>query len=192
MEPRLPVLIPDDMDPSARRLYDAITGGPRERTTTVRADRRVGRPVRPVQRDALRTELGAALQELGAAVRYRPRLSARIRETAILVVANCWDSAFERYAHEAVGRTAGLTDEELAALRTGMSPGFSDTAEQTAYAVAQALTMRQGLSDTEYARAHEILGKAAIVELSTLIGYYAPLALQLRTFRVGVSPNLDS
>jgi hypothetical protein len=105
---------------------------------------------------------------------------------------SCWDSAFERYAHEAVGRTAGLTDEELAALRTGMSPGFSDTAEQTAYAVAQALTMRQGLSDTEYARAHEILGKAAIVELSTLIGYYAPLALQLRTFRVGVSPNLDS
>ena len=37
-------------------------------------------------------------------------------EIAILVVAEHWDRAFERYAHEAVGAEAGLTADELTAL----------------------------------------------------------------------------
>ena len=40
--------------------------------------------------------MGAALQDLGAAVRYRTGLTDRVREMAILLVAAHWDSAFER------------------------------------------------------------------------------------------------
>lgn len=40
-------------------------------------------------------------------------------------------------------------------------------------------------SDAEYATAREALGETTLVELSTLVGCYSTLALQLRTFRVG-------
>src|SRR5437868_1894472 len=41
------------------------------------------------------------------------------------------------------------------------------------------------LDDQEYDTAVTVLGERALVELSTLVGYYATLALQLRIFRVG-------
>ena len=50
--------------------------------------------------------LGGPLQDLGAAIRYRTSLSAQVREIAILSIAAATDSAFERYAHERVGRAA--------------------------------------------------------------------------------------
>jgi 4-carboxymuconolactone decarboxylase len=57
------------------------------------------------------------LQELGAAVRFRTRMTDRTREIAILTVATATGSEFERYAHELIGRAAGLTETELAASR---------------------------------------------------------------------------
>jgi 4-carboxymuconolactone decarboxylase len=186
MDPRLPVLTPDRLDPPGRELYDSITTGPRasgpQLFALTDAD---GGLTGPFNAMLYAPRLGTALQELGAAIRYRTHLSARVREIAILVVAAHWDCAFERHAHEAVGRAAGLNDDELTALRTKERPLLSDEGEQTAYEVTYALTARQDLTDDEYARAVDVLGPTSIVELSTLVGYYAALALQLRVFRVG-------
>jgi 4-carboxymuconolactone decarboxylase len=186
MEPRLPVLTPDQLDPAARELYDSITAGPRASGPQLFAlTGPDGGLVGPFNAMLYAPRLGAALQELGAAIRYRTGLSARVREIAILVVAAHWGSAFERYAHEAVGRAAGLTESELTALRTHADPGLSDPVERAAYDVVRALATRQDLDDAEFAGAVATLGHPGIVELSTLVGYYATLALQLRAFRVG-------
>jgi 4-carboxymuconolactone decarboxylase len=40
------------------------------------------------------------------------------------------------------------------------------------------------LDDEQYDTAVAALGERALVELSTLVGYYATLALQMRIFRV--------
>lgn len=126
--------------------------------------------------------LGGALQELGAAVRYRSVLSDRIREMAILVVAAHWGSRFEREAHEAVGRACGLTEAELAALREGRVPELADPAERTAVRTTAALAGAGTLTDAEYGEAVAALGERGLFELTTLVGYYATLALQLRVF----------
>jgi 4-carboxymuconolactone decarboxylase len=134
--------------------------------------------------------VGRALQELGAAIRFRSHLAPRIRETAILVVAQAWDSGYERASHEPIGREAGLTEPEIEALRTGEDPKFADPQEQVAYSVARALAGTEGpggpadLDDEQYAAALAALGTEGLVELSTLVGYYATLALQMRIFRV--------
>ena len=93
-------------------------------------------------------------------------------------------AATRRASHEPIGREAGLTDPEIEALRVGDDPKFADDTEQVAYSVARALTGPADLDEEEYAAALSALGEEGLVELSTLVGYYAILALQLRIFRV--------
>jgi 4-carboxymuconolactone decarboxylase len=128
--------------------------------------------------------VGHALQELGTAIRFRTKLPPRIRELAILVVAQATGSGYEQASHELIGRDAGLTEPELDALRAGENPKFADEQESAAYLAARALTVTGDLDDQEYAAAIAALGAGGLVELSTLVGYYATLALQLRVFRV--------
>lgn len=117
---RLPRLTPDELDLDQRPLYDAITGGPRAGGPQLFAlTDTEGRLNGPFNAMLFAPGVGAALQELGSAIRYRTSLSGRIRELAILAVAAHWDSAFERYAHEPIGRAAGLTDAEIAAVGAG-------------------------------------------------------------------------
>jgi 4-carboxymuconolactone decarboxylase len=131
--------------------------------------------------------LGNALQALGAAVRYSTDLTPRERELAILIVAAHWSSVFEQHAHESVGRAAGLTDDDFAVIRGGGVPVLDDPHE-LAVAEATHAMARGDLSDADWAAASTALSDATIFELSTLVGYYATLALQLRIFRVEVWP----
>lgn len=129
-------------------------------------------------------QLGQALQALGAAVRFGGALTDRAREIAILVVASEWDSGFERCAHEAVGRMIGLSDAELQAICGARFDAFTDPYEREVAEVAQALVRQGDLSDDVFAMACRRLGSEGVFELTTLVGYYATLALQLRVFRV--------
>ncbi|GGM76567.1 carboxymuconolactone decarboxylase [Thermopolyspora flexuosa] len=183
MTQRLPGLRPEELDEEQARLYRAITGGPRGTGPQAFAlTDEQGRLRGPFNAMLLSPPLGGALQELGAAVRYRSVLSDRIREMAILVVAAHWGSRFEREAHEAVGRACGLTEAELAALREGRVPELADPAERTAVRTTAALAGAGTLTDAEYGEAVAALGERGLFELTTLVGYYATLALQLRVF----------
>jgi 4-carboxymuconolactone decarboxylase len=182
---RLPVLSSEEMTAEQVGLYREILSGPRgQGPRAVQLSSGAGGLAGPFNAMLFAPAVGHALQELGAAIRFRTHLSPRIREMAILVVAQAWDSGYERVSHEPIGREAGLTDPEIEALRVGDDPKFGDDTEQVAYSVARALTGPADLDDEEYAAALGTLGKEGLVELSTLVGYYATLALQLRIFRV--------
>ncbi|MEV2214178.1 carboxymuconolactone decarboxylase family protein [Streptomyces sp. NPDC050997] len=188
MNPRLRPLVPAELDAEQRALYEEITGGPRaEGPRHFPLTDEQGSLRGPFNAMLLSPGLGRALQELGAAIRYRTGLGARQREIAILVVAQVWESAFERHAHERVGAAAGLTDHELLALREGRDPGFSDPVERATWAFVRALIGRSGVFDErQYSAARDALGERTLFELSTLVGYYSTLALQLRLFEVPV------
>lgn len=182
--PRLGPLTPAVLTDEQRSLYDTIAGG--RRTSGPQSVQLVaddGHLVGPFNAMLLQPALGRALQTLGLAVRFETALSAREREIAILVVATVHDSSFERYAHERIGRRAGLTDAELDALRGLLFDDFEGRDRDVATG-AHALAVRHDLDDHEYVHARDALGEATIFELTTLVGYYALLALQLRVFRV--------
>ena len=186
---RLAVLSSDEMTAEQKDLYREILSGPRgQGPRAVPLASGAGGLAGPFNAMLYAPPVGHALQELGAAIRFRSELPPRIREMAILMVAQAWDSAYERASHEPIGRDAGLTDEEIEALRGGADPGFADKQEQAAYAVLRALTgldpTTADLDDEQYDTAVAALGERALVELSTLVGYYATLALQMRIFRV--------
>jgi 4-carboxymuconolactone decarboxylase len=182
---RLTVLSSDQMTPEQAGLYREILNGPRgQGPRAVLLSTGAGGLAGPFNAMLYAPQVGRALQELGAAIRFRTHLSPRVREMAILVVAQAWGSAYERDSHEPIGRQAGLTEPEIEALRAGADPEFADDPERIAYSVVRSLVGPADLDDHEYATAVAALGEQALVELSTLVGYYATLALQLRIFRV--------
>ncbi|WP_052424489.1 carboxymuconolactone decarboxylase family protein [Streptomyces fulvoviolaceus] len=183
MTARLAGLLPGELDEQQTEVYRAITGGPRATGPQAFAlTDENGRLRGPFNAMLLSPPVGLTVQAVGAAVRYESVLTDRVREMAILVVATEWGSAFEREAHEAVGRTCGLTEPELGTLRAGGLPDLPDPAERTALRAAVALTYAGELSDQEYYDTVAVWGERGLFELTTLVGYYSLLALQLRVF----------
>jgi alkylhydroperoxidase family enzyme len=127
--------------------------------------------------------VGLALQDLGAAVRYRTGLSDRAREIAILALAMLRSSDFEWYAHERVGRRAGLTDEELDSLLVGAEPPSLSPTEKALLRTTRALATDADLDDEAFMAAEAALGREQLAELIVLVGYYDLLALSLRVWR---------
>ena len=181
---RVAKLDPASLDAEQRSLYVEITAGRRAQSRQPsRLTDENGRLEGPFNAFLLQPRLGSALQALGSAVRFDTGLDDRCREIAILVVAGHWRSAFEWYAHERIGRSAGLTDADLRALRDQRHGNLAGR-EATVARTAAALAARGDLDDSEYQEAVDALGEGGLFELLTLVGYYAALALQLRVFRV--------
>lgn len=184
---RLDRLTKDRLTPEQLSLYEAIASGPRA----------AGRQLFPlVDASGALTgpfgvmlhapHLGAPLQELGSAIRYRTGLTARAREIAILCVAEVTDCRFERYAHERVGRAAGLSEVELNNLGSGRFVS-ADVVETAAYDLCLRLMEgRLPLTERDYTDLADVLGQTCILELVTLVGYYRTLAQLLHIFDVGL------
>jgi len=184
MTPRLRPLTPAELDPAQRALYNAITGGPRaqgpQHFALTAGDGSLRGPFDALLRSPA---VGAAQQELGAAIRYRTGLTDRMRELAILLVAARWNSAFERESHEAIARAIGFSETELAGIRAQSIASFSGDEQKVARVVVELLD--GDLEDELWDAASAALGIDGVFELTALVGYYSTLALQLRAFRVG-------
>ncbi|WP_109527463.1 carboxymuconolactone decarboxylase family protein [Nocardia aurea] len=175
---------PDELDESQQQVYRAILGGPRAGTGGVSLTDTEGHLQGPFNAMLLSPALGGALQELGSAIRYRSTLSARCRELAILAVAAHWRSDFEQRAHEFIGAAAGLTRTELDALRSNGPLVLADAEEAAVLSAIRTLVRTTNLTEPEYQDLVSVLGPAKIFELTTLVGYYSLLALQMRVFGV--------
>ncbi|GIM66501.1 hypothetical protein Pve01_88030 [Planomonospora venezuelensis] len=187
---RLPDLTPTELSEAQRALRERIVGGPRgsgpQHFPLVHEDGSLTGPFGVMLHEPA---LGAPLQELGSAIRYATRLSARTREIAILAVAAATGSTFEAYAHERVGRAVGLTEDELTALADGTFTS-TDPHERAAHAFCRRLLADTGpearWDDETYASYAATLGATTMTELVVLVGYYRTLAQLLDVFDVGV------
>jgi alkylhydroperoxidase family enzyme len=181
---RLPWLAPDELDDAQRALYERIAHGPRARGPQAFAlTDEAGRLEGPFNALLLAPAVGGAVADLGTAIRYGSSLGDRVREIAILELAALRRSEFEWYAHERVGRRAGLSGDELAALRDGGDAPTFDARERIARDLVRAFVRDRDAGDALLDRAEALLGISAIAELIALAGYYDLLALSLRVWR---------
>ncbi|MEJ2869996.1 carboxymuconolactone decarboxylase family protein [Actinomycetospora sp. OC33-EN08] len=172
-------LRPEELDPSGRRVYDAIACGPRAGSGLVHDDGSLRGPFDAMLRAPA---VGEPLQALGAALRYGGTLSDRARELTILRVAGVRDSRFERAAHEPIARRAGLTEDELAGLAADAEIGWPDPLEHTVDVAARTLCHHGAVDDDTYRSWVDVLGEERLVEVTALVGYYGLLADLLRVF----------
>lgn len=186
---RQPRLAPADLDPQQRALYRAITEGPRGGGPgSIPLTDDTGALLGPFGGFLLAPCVGDVLQSLGVAVRYRTALPDRTRELAILAVAARRGSEFEAYAHEIIGRAYDLTSYEISCLRGGTIPDLADEGERAALRLTEGL-LDGDVDDALWAACVPPLTPATVFELTTLVGYYSTLALQMRTFRVDIRPD---
>jgi 4-carboxymuconolactone decarboxylase len=172
---------PPELDPDQAALYREIVSGPRAkgplRAGIVDEQGALRGPFGPM---LLSPPIGRRLQALGLAIRFETSLTARQREAAVLVVAHAWTSTYERAIHEPLARAAGMTDKELDTLARGGTPPAEDFG--VVVDTVRALVDAGRLGGELHARAVGALGARGLFELSSLVGYYATLALQLRVF----------
>lgn len=185
---RLPWPTRGELDGAAAAVYDAIVGSRASSPPGRGPADGDGRLLGPFNAMLVSPAVGHALQGLGAAIRYRTSLPDRVRELAILTVAAYRDSDFEWYAHEPLARTAGVSEPELAALRSGGPGGDGGLgpADLLVRQCVESLLAQRDLSDRDFDELKNLVGVTGIVELVTLVGYYDLLAMSMRTFRVGL------
>ena len=111
---------------------------------------------------------------MGETLRYEGTLDAALREWTICVVARELSNVFEWDMHLPLAAAAGVPAAALAALDAG-EPSPDDLRADLALArtVARELIGQHRLSDETYSDALEQWGEPTMVELLTLVGYFA-------------------
>jgi len=180
---RLKPLRKDELTGERADLYEALVGKSLGRSESFAINER-GEVRGPIAVLLQHPATGRPLQELAAVLRFSGLLPDAAREAVILAVAAFWEEEFEWNSHERIARNLGMSGEQLAAIRSGEPVAFDDPATQTALEMARSVLWKRDLSDDEYGSARAVFDDDQLVEITTVIGYYALLALQLKVFRI--------
>jgi 4-carboxymuconolactone decarboxylase len=134
-------------------------------------------------------ELFTHTQRMGEFLRFRSRLSGRLGELAILLVARNYGQDFEFAAHAQEAEAAGVAASVVEAIRDGRRPDGLDGDAQLVVDFVTELLHRRSVSDATFARAHARFGEPGCVELAGIVGYYGLLALVMNMARVPPPPG---
>jgi 4-carboxymuconolactone decarboxylase len=186
MSGRLPSLRPADLDAAQRALYDSLVAsfGPwadKSGFEVVAPDGSLLGPLNPL---LFSPAAGAAQVEMFHADRSGTSLPPRVHEVVVLTVGAAWGSDYELYAHSAVGRLAGLTDDVVEALRAGRSPDFRNDQEAIAHELTRQLVGRHRVEPETYLRAEQAFGHKGLVDMVLLIGLYLMTCSLINAFEV--------
>jgi 4-carboxymuconolactone decarboxylase len=153
---------PATLDAAQQAAADELINGPR---------RGVYGPFRPLLRTPT---LLSAVAKVGETLRYQGALDNALREWTICVVSRGLSNVFEWDMHLPLAQAAGVPADALAALDAGEpSPTNLRADLGLARELAQELIARHRVSDATYSQAIAMWGEAKLVELLTLVGYFA-------------------
>lgn len=146
-----------------------------------------GRFIGPFNPALLNAAIAAPLLDVQFAEQMHTSLSARVREVVILAVGAAWQADYELYAHLAVGRKAGLSDDAARAVAAGRIPdGLSDD-ELIALRLTQQLSSNHRVYDSLYRDAEKSFGANGLIDIALLIGIYHSVCAVLTMFAIPAS-----
>ena len=119
------------------------------------------------------------------------RVALTVKEIAIITIARQYTAQYEWFVHVRRARELGVDEATIDDIRHRKRPNFKDPEEAMVYDMALEMTEQRKLSDELYAKAKEMFGNEALVELVALIGFYIMVAVFLNSFQVEV-PDPDA
>jgi 4-carboxymuconolactone decarboxylase len=130
-------------------------------------------------------ELAAAARELSDVLRMSNNgLGPRLTELATLVVARAWTAQIEWFAHAPRARKEGISGEVIACIAERRTPTFERDDERVVYEYAHQLSEKRKVEADTFNNAVASLGVSAVVNLTTLIGFYGMVASILHAYEL--------
>jgi 4-carboxymuconolactone decarboxylase len=163
--------------------YDQMTPEQQEGYRSL-LETRGGRLPGPTKIYVHNPKLAKVIGPLGAHFRKGYSLSEREREIAVCIITSTWHSAYPTNAHERAAKAAGLPNDKVEAILSGLPTSFSDKREQVVYEMATCLTNSRWVSKGLYDRAVEALGHVGITDVITLMGHYTSTSMTLAFYDV--------
>ena len=177
---RLGMLPAESMDDQQSAAAKALIEGPRKG---------VFGPFVPLLRTP---ELLERVGKLGECRRFESGLDARVRELVTCTVARHVSNQFEWLMHAPLALSAGVSETTLEAVRLGARPHYLPADEEVALDFCRELLTTHGVSNPTYERLRTIFGEKGIVELTTLVGYFAMVSWLMNVARTPAHRGLVS
>lgn len=168
---RLPRIAPEDMTEAQRKVAAEIAAGPRGELRG---------PFIPLLRSP---DLASAIQKVGEYLRYRTPVERRLAEMATLMAARHWTQQYEWNSHYQHAMKAGLSPAVADAIAEGRRPAGMRADEETLYDMLTEALQNKSVCDATYARAITQFGEQQVIDMLSIAGYYAMLALILNVAR---------
>ena len=183
---RIPLMDPEGLTPPQKATYDVIerTLVPWAEAAGFKASTADGRLIGPFNSILLSPEITASFLALQEAEKKHTTLTERVRQVVILTVGAVWACDYERYAHSAVAREAGIPQAAIEALARGEPAEDLDERERLAQSFTMRLTAERRIDDELYRAAEAAFGARGIVDIGYLAGCYDAISSLLNAFDV--------
>jgi len=183
---RLPLVDADTLDAAQRELLDYLRARvvPWADAAGFRSTTADGRFIGPFNAALRSPAVAGAFLQLQASEERHTSLSDRVRQVVILAVGAVWAADYEIYAHSAVARHSGITDDAVRRLAAGTLPDTLSDEEKIAYRFARELSTSHRIDDSTFNQARKAFGDSGIVDIIILAGTYYTVCGLLNAFEV--------
>jgi 4-carboxymuconolactone decarboxylase len=181
---RLTVLEPKSLETEQKNLYDFIDQEfvPWSEKANFAIKINDGRLVGPFNTFLYSPQVSTAFLKFMEAEGQFSTLNARVKEVVTITCGAFWKAKYELYAHSALARKAGLSEQAIRALATGQPPVELSADEMLAHYFTRQLITEHHVSQDLYSRAEAAFGKTELVNMTFLIGHYLLTSALLNTF----------
>ncbi|MCZ8381127.1 carboxymuconolactone decarboxylase family protein [Mycobacterium sp. CPCC 205372] len=183
---RLPLADPAALTAEQRALFDRMIARivPWADEAGFASTAKDGRLIGPFNPALLNPAVTASILDLSVAERTHTSLSQRVREVVILTVGAVWRADYELYAHLALARTAGLSEQAARLIATGKDSNDLRESEKIAQRLTTALSTAHRVDDALYRQAEIAFGAQGLADIAYLIGIYHAVCAVLTLFSI--------
>ena len=183
---RLPLPDPASLPAEQKAVYDRL------RATMIRwADEsgfesitEDGRLIGPFNPIMFSPGVASGFLDLQDAEQTRTSLSEQTRQVVILATGAVWQADYELYAHAAVARKAGLSDDVIQGLAAGALPDGLSEQDKIAGRFTRQLVAQHRVDEELYRAAETAFGARGLVDIILLTGIYQLVCGLLNAFEI--------
>jgi 4-carboxymuconolactone decarboxylase len=183
---RLPLTHRESLSPAQRELFDQMmtTVVPWAERAQFQARTDDGQLIGPFNPALLSPAIASSFLQLQLTEAEHTPLSERTYQVVMLTVGAVWQAAYELYAHSAVARQAGLSDDAIRALAGGGLPADLSDEEKVAQRIARALSTGHPINESVYRETETAFGNRGVMDIVLLVGIYHTVCAMLNAFEI--------
>jgi alkylhydroperoxidase family enzyme len=182
--PRIRLLQNEEAPPQSRELFEKIEGNG---ATVLNLYRTLAHSPSTI----------TSFIKLGNVLLNKAELSAKLRELAIMRIANLLGSEYEWTQHLPIALEVGVTKEQIDNVHQWEESTFFDEKEQAVLRYTDTITLNVEVKDIIFEELQKYLNERQIVELTVSIGYWGlvakvlvPLQIEVEDRSVGSAGDL--